>query len=181
MLADIEIDAGKGVPVVVVPRDAVQTLGERQVVYVALHGQAGRFLERRVTLGETIGDNVQVITGLEPGESIVTKGSFYVRAEAERLGPRRQVPHAGGASVSVTEKGFEPSRVSLAAGQPTRITMTRTSEQTCATEIVFPALEIRRPLPLHQPVTIDLPAREGGEVVFACGMDMLKGVAVFSR
>ena len=181
MLADIEIQAGKGVPVVVVPRDAVQTLGDRQVVYVAVSGETGRYRERRVTLGETIGDTVQVLTGLEPGESIVTKGSFYVRAEADRLGPRRPDPQGGGATVRVTEKGFEPSRVSLAAGQVTRITFTRTSEQTCATEVNFPAMEIRRPLPLHQPVTIDLPAHEAGEVVFACGMDMLKGVAVFSR
>jgi RND family efflux transporter MFP subunit len=181
MLAEIGIQAAKGAPVVVVPREAVQTLGDRQVVYVAATGAPGRYLERQVTLGETTGDTVQVLSGLEPGESIVTRGSFYVRAESERLGPRRPAAQPGGAQVSVTEKGFEPSRVVLAPGRTGRITFTRTIDQTCATEVVFPALEIRRTLPLNQPVAIDLPPREAGEIVFACGMDMLKGVAVFSR
>jgi RND family efflux transporter MFP subunit len=180
MLAEMEIRAEQGAPAVLVPREAVQTLGDQHVVYVAAPGETGHYIERRVTLGDTAGDRVQVLSGLSPGESIVTKGSFYVRAEGERLGIRRPTTQADGATVTVTEKGFEPSRVVLAPGRATRITFTRTSEQTCATEIVFPALDLRKPLVLNQPVTVDVPAREAGEIAFVCGMDMLKGLAVFS-
>jgi RND family efflux transporter MFP subunit len=68
----------------VIPRAAVQSIGERSVVYVAAAGDEPRFVERQVTLGAPIGDAVQVMSGLTPGERIVTEGSFFVRAEAAR-------------------------------------------------------------------------------------------------
>jgi plastocyanin domain-containing protein len=33
---------------------------------------------------------------------------------------------------------------------------------------------------LGQESTVELPARDGGELTFACGMQMLKGVAIFT-
>ena len=68
----------------VIPRSAVQSVGERSVVYVAPAADEPRFIERQVTLGAPVGDAVQVVAGLKPGERIVTEGSFYVRAEAAR-------------------------------------------------------------------------------------------------
>jgi plastocyanin domain-containing protein len=35
-----------------------------------------------------------------------------------------------------------------------------------------------RALPLNEPVTIEFTPEEAGEVAFACGMNMLKGVVV---
>jgi multidrug efflux pump subunit AcrA (membrane-fusion protein) len=37
-----------------------------------------------VRLGAALGDAVEVIDGVKPGERIVTDGSFYLRAEAGR-------------------------------------------------------------------------------------------------
>ena len=68
----------------VIPRTAVQSVGDRSVVYVAATGDEPRFIERQVTLGAPVGDVVQVLSGLKPGERIVTEGSFFVRAEAAR-------------------------------------------------------------------------------------------------
>ena len=68
----------------VVPRDAVQAVGERTVVYVPVEGDEGRFVERLVKLGATVGDSVQVLEGVKPGERIVTSGSFFLRGEAAR-------------------------------------------------------------------------------------------------
>jgi len=68
----------------VVPRDAVQAVGERTVVYVAVQGDEGRFAERPVKLGAAVGDSVQVLEGVKPGERIVTSGSFFLRGEAAR-------------------------------------------------------------------------------------------------
>ena len=68
----------------VVPRDAVQAVGERTVVYVPVAGDEGRFAERPVKLGAAVGDSVQVLEGVKPGERIVTSGSFFLRGEAAR-------------------------------------------------------------------------------------------------
>jgi plastocyanin domain-containing protein len=76
----------------------------------------------------------------------------------------------------VTEKGFEPDRVSVRAGSLARLTFVRTTDKTCATELVFPSLNIKRPLPLNEPVAIEFTPAKTGDVAFACGMNMLKGV-----
>jgi plastocyanin domain-containing protein len=78
----------------------------------------------------------------------------------------------------VTEKGFEPDRVSLRAGSPARLTFVRTTDKTCGTEVVFASLNIKRTLPLNEPVAIEFTPAKTGEVAFACGMNMLKGVVV---
>jgi RND family efflux transporter MFP subunit len=71
--------------VTLVPRGAVQTVGARTVLYVPLADGEGRFGERRVTLGAPAGDLVQILAGLEPGENVVTEGSFFLRAESTRM------------------------------------------------------------------------------------------------
>jgi len=43
---------------------------------------------------------------------------------------------------------------------------------------VFPALNIRRALPLNQPVTIELAPNASGEISFVCGVNMLQGTVV---
>jgi len=102
----------------------------------------------------------------QPGDTIVVKGSFSVRAERERLGlrPAAAAKAPGGASVSqtqdgirvtVSEQGYQPARVSVRAGAVARITFVRTSDATCGTEVAIPALNIKRALPLNQPVTLE--------------------------
>jgi RND family efflux transporter MFP subunit len=70
-----------------IPRSAVQTVGDRQVVYVADPAADGRFIEREVKLGAEAGDQVTVVGGVRSGDRIVTGGAFFVRAERERAHP----------------------------------------------------------------------------------------------
>lgn len=72
---------------VVVPRSAVQVLGDRQVVYLPAKDDEGKFVQRSVKLGPPIGDGYAVLAGLSPGEVVVTEGSFFLRAEAVRNNP----------------------------------------------------------------------------------------------
>jgi cobalt-zinc-cadmium efflux system membrane fusion protein len=197
MFADVSIDAGGAGTVPLMPRSAVQNVGNRTVVYVADTKQPGRFLEREVRLGDRAGDDVAVVSGVEPGDSVVTEGSFAVRAERDRLGlresgssapvtanpPAASAPAAANAAaqeakVLVTEKGYEPAKLTLRAGQPARITFVRNTDKTCGTEVVFPSLNIRRPLPLSQPVVIEFSAPKSGKIEFVCGMNMLRGTVV---
>jgi membrane fusion protein, heavy metal efflux system len=76
-----------GVSAVVVPRSAVQVIGDRQVVFVPAEGEDGKFIQRPVRLGSPIGENYTVLSGLKPGETVVTEGSFFLRAEVLRNAP----------------------------------------------------------------------------------------------
>jgi plastocyanin domain-containing protein len=80
-------------------------------------------------------------------------------------------------AVRVDGQGFHPDAISVTAGQPVTVVFTRTTDQTCATEVVFPSLHLRRPLPLNQPVEVSL-TPTAGRIAFACGMDMMHGAVV---
>ncbi len=54
MYADIEVAAAANRQAVTVPRIAVQTVGDRQVVYVANPAEPGKFTEREVHLGDDV-------------------------------------------------------------------------------------------------------------------------------
>ena len=66
----------------------------------------------------------------------------------------------------------------LRAGVLARLTFLRTTDNTCGTEVVFPSLSIKRALPLNEPAVIELTPTKGGDVAFACGMNMLHGTVV---
>ena len=84
MFVTLSFQTGLSRPVTLVPRAAIQTVGERAVVYTPAEGEEGKFTERTVKLGTPVGEFVQVLDGLKPGEKVVTDGSFFLRAEATR-------------------------------------------------------------------------------------------------
>lgn len=182
MYVDMEVGETGGVGGAIIPRLAVQMVGGRTVVFLANPATPGQYIEREVKLGDAIGDAVHVISGVAQGDNVVTKGSFSVRAERERVGAGAAKPTGNTAvqtaRVMVSEKGFEPARVSLRVGVPARLTFVRTSDATCATEVVIPSLNIKRSLPLNQPVDIEFNAEKAGDVAFACGMGMFSGTLV---
>ena len=71
---------------VVVPRAAVQSMGDQSVVFLPVAGEEGKFLRRKVRLGAASGDSYVILEGLRAGETVVTEGSFLLRAEAARSG-----------------------------------------------------------------------------------------------
>jgi membrane fusion protein, heavy metal efflux system len=71
---------------VAVPESAVMLLDEKPVVFVAYPGAGGsvRFERRNVAIGGTSGRMVQIVSGLEPGDLVVTSGAFAVKSEFAR-------------------------------------------------------------------------------------------------
>ena len=63
-----------------IPADAVIPSGRGSMVFVAL-GE-GKFEPRKVTLGEKSGELIEVVSGLEEGESVVTRANFLVDSES---------------------------------------------------------------------------------------------------
>jgi multidrug efflux pump subunit AcrA (membrane-fusion protein) len=78
-------------------------------------------------------------------------------------------------TVTLSEKGYLPESFKLRKGVPARVTFVRKVEATCGTEIVLAEFNIKRELPLNQPVVVEFTPSKTGEFKFACGMDMLRG------
>ena len=77
--------------------------------------------------------------------------------------------------VAVTDAGFVPAQVDVRRGQPVVLLVTRTTDETCAKEIVIPDQHIRKALPLNQPVAISFTPEKRGAIKYACGMEMVSG------
>ena len=87
MYMDVLFTSPAGATVPLVPKQAIQAIGPAIVVFVSVEGDPGRFLQRTVQIGEETNGEVRVLGGLKPGETVVTDGSFLLRAEAIRQHP----------------------------------------------------------------------------------------------
>jgi plastocyanin domain-containing protein len=97
---------------------------------------------------------------------------------------RSDASTAPAADVTANEHGFAPPSIKLAAGGPgshASVTFVRTTDKTCATEVVFPDLNIEKKLPLNQVVSVDVPTDAAKTLTFQCGMAMYKGAVVVSE
>lgn len=75
-----EASAKSGDPVLAVPEPAVQDLNGQTVVFVAAD-EPNTFVKREVVVGPAVGDWVPVLSGLKEGETVVTGGTFILKAE----------------------------------------------------------------------------------------------------
>ena len=82
--------------------------------------------------------------------------------------------------VIVDATGFQPSQVNVEKGKPASLVFVRTTESTCAKDVVFPELKLEKALPLDTPVTIDIPTGEARTLAFQCGMGMYKSSVVIN-
>ena len=80
MYADVDISTGPDEPVVAVPESAVIDSGARQVVI--LDRGDGRFEPRDVKVGRKGDGYVEIVSGLQDGETIVVNGNFLIDAES---------------------------------------------------------------------------------------------------
>lgn len=128
------------------------------------------------------------------GEEAVedTEGVTQVTPPADPVGEVAvdEVPTADEATTPRVEDGvqvaevivganFEPDAISLEAGVPARLVFTRTTDQTCVTEVKVPAFDVGPvALPLNEPVAVEFTPDEAGTFAFVCGMDMVSGSLV---
>ncbi len=79
MYANVELRTPRGLRTLV-PESAVLYAGERSFVFLDLDG--GRFRPQRVEVGMRSGDRVEILSGLETGQRIVTSGTFLIASES---------------------------------------------------------------------------------------------------
>ena len=101
-------------------------------------------------------------------------------AGCEKKPPPGPEISSGAIAITADDKGFKPSSVKLKKGVPATLVFTRTSDDTCATEVVFPQLDIKKDLPKNTPVTINVPTDKEQKLTFQCGMGMYKSAVVIS-
>jgi plastocyanin domain-containing protein len=87
-------------------------------------------------------------------------------------------PAARNIEMKVTAKGFEPSRIEVKKGEPLHLVVTRKIDATCAKELVIKDRDLRKKLPLDQPVSFDFTPDKTGEMTYVCGMGMISGLLV---
>ncbi len=110
--------------------------------------------------------------------SSVFLSTLVVLASACSSPPPPSAP-SGARTVAIeVGRAYTPSEVSAAPGEALHLVFTRTTDEGCGQQLVFPDLEIRRDLPLDEPVAIDVTAPASGRLAFTCGMDMYRGAVV---
>jgi len=86
MFAKVTLAAGDERDAIAVPLDAVQQIDGQSVVFI--RQSPTRFARRNVQLGRRSGDLVEVLSGIDDGQTVVGKGSFYLKTALlrERIG-----------------------------------------------------------------------------------------------
>jgi RND family efflux transporter, MFP subunit len=79
MFADAQLKVNYGVQVLV-PQEAVLDSGNAQQVFVVHDGDT--FEPRKVTVGPVVDGKVAILSGLKPGEKIVSSGNFLIDSES---------------------------------------------------------------------------------------------------
>lgn len=98
-------------------------------------------------------------------------------AAAEPAPAQAAATSAGEVTIHVGSQ-FSPASITVPQGQPVRLAFHRTNDPTCADEVVFPDLKIRKKLPANTTTVVELPPQQARTLNFACGMDMMKGTIV---
>ena len=80
MFADVTIYGGAKKDIILIPREALIRTGQEE--RVILSEGDGQFRQRKVVAGIESGDWVQIVSGLQPGDEVVTSGQFLIDSEA---------------------------------------------------------------------------------------------------
>lgn len=111
-----------------------------------------------------------------------TKSDANAAPAAKETGVAEAPKPVEGRLVEVTAdlEGYAPKEIAAKAGETLTLRFVRKVDSSCLEEVVFPALSIKRELPVGKPVDIVIKADKPGEIKFQCGMAMLFGKIVVS-
>ena len=82
LFVNVEVSSANLQVPVAVESEAIQTLGNRQVVFVR---EEKRFVPRSVKLGISDGKYIEVLEGLPPGTRYAAQGSYIIKSELTKM------------------------------------------------------------------------------------------------
>ena len=80
--------------------------------------------------------------------------------------------------ITVDAEGYHPTSVAARAGEPVTLVFRRVTEEGCGEELVIADEDIRRDLPVGEPVEVTFIPSHAGSIAFTCGMGMYRGAVV---
>jgi plastocyanin domain-containing protein len=107
--------------------------------------------------------------------ALISVLSTSVASSALGCGGEPKPPLANDVTMTVTDKGFEPQNLRVEKGKPVKLTITRVSDSTCATEIVIDEEKIKTPLPLNEAVKVSFTPSKTGTLKYGCAMQKMIG------
>jgi cobalt-zinc-cadmium efflux system membrane fusion protein len=78
MFANIELPTKFSKQALAVPASALQEVEGKNVVFI--RHSATQFEKREVEKGVTVNNQTEIVTGLKPGEPVVTQGAFHLKS-----------------------------------------------------------------------------------------------------
>lgn len=87
MFVEVNFQTGTGAATgeeIVVPTIAVQRVGEKNVVFIPKENEAGAFEVREIETGGEVGEYTRITSGVQVGESVVTRGSFALKTQLQK-------------------------------------------------------------------------------------------------
>lgn len=78
---------------IIIPASAILWTGKRSIVYIKSDTNNPVFEMKEIVLGEKLGENYEVKTGLQLGDEIVTNGVFTIDASAQLQGKKSMMNH----------------------------------------------------------------------------------------
>ena len=82
MQANLRLGAGEKASVLLVPKESVLDNEGKKIVYVMLSGE--EFERRDVVVGDEYGDKVAIVSGVKPGDRVVTQGAYQLKLQELR-------------------------------------------------------------------------------------------------
>jgi cobalt-zinc-cadmium efflux system membrane fusion protein len=79
MQANLRVSAGNSQQVLLVPREAIVDNEGQKIVYVMQSGET--FERRNVTIGDEYGSKITILSGVKPGERVVTQGAYQLKLQ----------------------------------------------------------------------------------------------------
>ena len=86
--------------------------------------------------------------------------------------------YGGRVEVIVSDDGYAPNEIIATRGEELTLVFKRTTESPCGQAVVIPEHDIRRDLPLNQPVEIAFTPTRTGRLTFMCGINRMKGAII---
>lgn len=87
MFVEVGFQTGTGAATgeeLVVPSVSIQRIGEKTVVFIPKDDEAGAFEVREVETGGEVEGYTRIVSGLEIGDKVVTKGSFTLKTQLQK-------------------------------------------------------------------------------------------------
>jgi membrane fusion protein (multidrug efflux system) len=77
--ANVKMTLGNGQTALLIPNNALVPQGRKKIVYLFQNNKA---ITREVTTGARDSVNIQILSGLQPGDSVITTGLLFLKPEA---------------------------------------------------------------------------------------------------